>query len=111
MSVDDEMFHYFESFFELGDRANKFYKQHGLTKKTYPRNPKGAIDIYKQASDEIKAKFATLSVERQMTIMLVPVRGQARFKKSGVGAYIAWKDEPQKERERWVQRRNDCKLP
>lgn len=30
-----------------------------------------------------------------MAILLVPVRGQARYKKSGLGAYIEWKESPE----------------
>lgn len=104
MEGPEDVSAYFEAWFEAGARASAFFKRHaGGSKAKYSRTPKGAIAIYNDATPEIKASFAQLPVERQMAILLVPVRGQARYKKSGLGAYIEWKESPESgKRERKV---------
>lgn len=85
---------YFEAWFEAGARHSRMLKAYDVKAK-YSRTPKGAIAIYNDAPTDIKAAFAQLPIERQMAILLVPVRGQARYKKSGLGAYIEWKECPE----------------
>jgi hypothetical protein len=79
VDADKVVSDYFDAWFAVGTRY---------------RTPLGAIAIYKCAPPDIKAKLEKLPVERQMAILLVPVRGQARYKKSGLAAYIAWKESP-----------------
>lgn len=94
MEGPEDVSAYFEAWFDAGARHSRMLKSYEI-KAQYSRTPKGAIAIYNNASPEIKAAFARLPVERQMAILLVPVRGQARYKKSGLGAYIEWKESPE----------------
>jgi hypothetical protein len=101
MELDDEqaVVNYFNSWFALGERQARFFKQHDVDRKQLDfdpaRTPHGAIAIYERAPPDVKRKFAALPVERQMGILLVPIRGQARYKKSGLDAYMAWKKSPE----------------
>src|SRR5690606_19832461 len=57
--------------------------------KNVGRNSTKLCNMYKFLSTEMKEDFKSLTVERQMFLLSIPLKKQAKFKRDGVDLYVA----------------------
>ena len=60
------------------------HKQKGIGRNTFALQ-----SMYANTPEEYKAQFRALAVERQIFLLAIPVKKQARFKREGVDTFVS----------------------